>query len=101
MKPTQKTLEIFRKTILDNISEEHKKEILELKFGCKIKLVDVYENDFYNKVIKKSEFIYTGIYEEKSTKITVYGVQIENNVIFREENLFFLRVEIKSTGLFF
>ena len=37
-KPTQKTLELFRKTILDNTTQEHRDEILELKFGCNVEV---------------------------------------------------------------
>ena len=36
MKPTQQTIDKFRKTILNNTSEEHKAEILELKKGCRV-----------------------------------------------------------------
>jgi len=60
MKPTQQSIDKFRKTILDNTSEEHRKEILELKFGCKVK-------------VNKSDVIYSIITMVSWQELSEYG----------------------------
>lgn len=77
MQATQQTIDKFRKTILDNTSEEHKAEILELKWGCKM---EHKEHDMpWNKIVKLL------VYNEKNGKF--YCQDNDKSVFFKRIKL--------------
>lgn len=70
-------------------------ELLELKFGCKIKIIERY-NDFFEEVIKEKYFLFTGIYKEEKSTIIVRGIGINNGKLLRDEALYYLETKRKN-----
>ncbi len=94
MKPTQQTIDKFRKTILDNTSEEHRNEILELKpLLCKTDLGIVFTKPKYNKGRKEVE-----IYLENAGCVGTYNIE-EIKIIGRDLTLEDVMVALKSNKL--